>query len=590
MLLIYGGLLLVAQDNCIDLSNLYAPFIHCKYGTFYNPDQYDGVVAGRHTVITQQGKDINTCNGLDKIPPGANYSIRLGNDDTGAQAESISVDIIVDTTNFDLLILQYAAVMEDPSHSPVEQPRFTFDILDIHNNPLNEDCLSADFIANPSLGWNYCSGVLWKDWTNVGVDISDFHGQTIRVKLTTYDCSQSGHFGYAYFLLSCGHKHITTEVCGDVSQYTYSAPDGFAYRWYWHDNPSNVLSTQQTVTVPAGGSQTLECAVSFLEKPTCGFNLATTTELRFPISGCSVNGTGYSHGISFHNESFVSNDGVTPDGTGDLCDDVLWIFGDGITSSLSSPTHSYANPGTYLAMMVSGLNGFECADTTFYYINICDTITCDSLRLNDEVYYNSGIYSQHHVSAQGIDSLVYIDLTVNKSPIFDLRGYDQVAISSDLWSGIYNYFIADSANFINCTPTWHCSNQDWLVLPTTSLFQFKIAVNNLGDAILTVTTDCQSGCNSTNSMEIHSFFMNENDYDEDVSLFPNPSSDMVTVNAFFIKRIRIINESGQVVRDIVYDDSDGIVLDISDLRQGIYIIEITTHNDKKYKRLAVIKQ
>lgn len=590
MLLIFGCYLLQAQDNCIDLSDLDASFIHCKYGTFSNPDQYDGVEYGRHTVITQQGTDNNTCNQLNMIPNGANYSIRLGNEYVGAQAESISVDITVDTTNYDLLILKYAAVMENPGHLSIEQPRFTFDILDTNNNPLDEECLSADFISDASLGWNNCYDILWKDWTNVGVDISGFHGQTIRVKLTTYDCSQSGHFGYAYFLLSCGHKHITTEVCGDVGAYTYAAPDGFAYNWHWKDNPSNVLSTLQTVTVPAGGSNVLECDVSFLEKLTCGFSLSTTTELRFPISGCSVDGTGYSHSVGFINESYVSNDGVNPDGTGDLCDDVLWHFGDGATSYSTSPTHIYSNPGTYLAMMVSGLNDFSCTDTTYYYVNICDTIICDSLRLSGQVYYNSGIYSQQHVSIEGIDSLVYIDLTVNPSPKLDIRGYENVAISSDLWPGIYNYYIADSANFENCIPTWHCTNQDWAVLPTSSMFQFKVAVNTIGYATVTVTTDCPSGCNSSNSIEIQSFFMADNEYDEGMSIYPNPSSNQVTVKAYFIQRIRIIDNSGQVVKDIPYKNNDGAVIDISDLSQGVYIMEITTYNEKKYKRLAVVKQ
>lgn len=197
---------ILAQNHCIDLSNLNAPYIHCTYGDFYNPYCYNGVNYGRHTVITQQGEDPNTNGGLQMIPPGENYSIRLGNSNTGAEAESISCDILVDTNNYDLLILKYAAVMENPNHSPSHQPRFKFDILDVNDHQINPECLSADFISNVSLGWHSTGNVLWKDWTNVGVDISDYHGETIRVRLTTYDCEESGHFGYAYFILSCGEK------------------------------------------------------------------------------------------------------------------------------------------------------------------------------------------------------------------------------------------------------------------------------------------------------------------------------------------------------------------------------------------------
>ena len=116
------------SSNCIDLSNLNASYIHCTYGNFYNPYVNNGVINGRHTVITQQGIDPETNGGLQMIPQGEAYSIRLGNSNVGAEAESISCDILVDTNNFDLLILKYAAVMEDPGHIPSHQPRFKFDI------------------------------------------------------------------------------------------------------------------------------------------------------------------------------------------------------------------------------------------------------------------------------------------------------------------------------------------------------------------------------------------------------------------------------------------------------------------------------
>ena len=82
-------------DNCIDLTDLNAPYIHCTYGTFSNPYANDGIAPGRHTVITQQAIDSITCSylcvlHLDKIPPNETYSVKLGNSDAGARAESIA--------------------------------------------------------------------------------------------------------------------------------------------------------------------------------------------------------------------------------------------------------------------------------------------------------------------------------------------------------------------------------------------------------------------------------------------------------------------------------------------------------------------
>ncbi|MCR4848755.1 MAG: hypothetical protein K5920_07915, partial [Bacteroidales bacterium] len=90
-------------DNCIDLTDLNAPYIHCTYGTYWDPYSNQGVVPGRHTVMTQQKYDPYTNNQLSVIPPGETYSIRLGDSIPFSQAESIAVDVSIDTNNFDLL-------------------------------------------------------------------------------------------------------------------------------------------------------------------------------------------------------------------------------------------------------------------------------------------------------------------------------------------------------------------------------------------------------------------------------------------------------------------------------------------------------
>lgn len=403
------------SSNCIDLSNLHASYIHCTYGNFYNPYVNNGVINGRHTVITQQGIDPETNGGLQMIPQGETYSIRLGNSNVGAEAESISCDILVDTNNFDLLILKYAAVMEDPGHIPSHQPRFKFDILNINDQPIDPECLSADFIANAALGWHNNYGVLWKDWTNVGVDISNYHNETIRVRLTTYDCEESGHFGYAYFILSCGEK--TVEQCGDVQEYTYWAPDGFTYEWYWADDISHTISTDQAVSVPVGGLRTLQCHLSFIGNPNCGFDIYSHTEFMYPLPEFSVQETDCSQTFSFINQSAISNDGINPDGTGDLCENAFWDFGDGQTSYSISPTHSYSLPGNYTVMMVAGLHDFDCTDTIYHTVNVppntvFDTLSCEYYQWNGVSYTESGTYYQNLTTAHGCDSLVTMNLTI----------------------------------------------------------------------------------------------------------------------------------------------------------------------------------
>lgn len=364
---------------CVDFSDLHAPNITCTYGTFSNPYQTTGVVdngeeasTSRHTVCRTQGTDPRTLNQLQIIPPCELYSVRLGNWETGAEAESISYDYSVDTNVADLILLKYAAVLEDPGHSAAEQPRLTFELLDQNNNMIDATCAAADFIANANLGWNTgTSGVLWKDWTNVGLNISAYHGQTIRFRMTTYDCDQSGHYGYAYFTIGCKKATIVAESCGEMNANTYTAPAGFNYSWYFENAPGTIISTDQSVTVQVGGENNMLCChVTFIGDPSCGFYLTTSMSARYPLASFDAVRDGCSWAYDFHNTSTISFDGVTPNGTNDPCETAHWDFGDGTTSDQYNPRHEFPGPGSYTVTLVAGLSHDECLDTTTMVIDL----------------------------------------------------------------------------------------------------------------------------------------------------------------------------------------------------------------------------
>lgn len=111
----------------------------------------------------------------------------------------------------------------------------------------------------------------------------------------------------------------------------------FALLWAFGDgsasaaaNPSHtyatagVYSVQVTATDAAGGSATATVSVTVAAAPTAVASASTNT----PAAGASVSFTGTSTG-----------------GTSPVT--FAWTFGDGATSSLQSPTHAYASPGTY---------------------------------------------------------------------------------------------------------------------------------------------------------------------------------------------------------------------------------------------------
>ncbi len=361
-----------AGHGCIDPTSLHGGSVLAYTGTFSDPYHSVGVVDfgpgssnSRHTIHTDTNeRDPRTGNLLRTVPSGSTASVRLGNWNTGAQAEALLYAVEVDTTLNDLLLLRYAAVLEDPNHDAIEQPRFRLELLNTSMQLIDPTCGAVDFIANSSLGWNNYYGTLWKDWTSVGIDLSPYAGQIIYVRLTTYDCSQSGHYGYAYFTLECGNKRLETETCGDVDTISFTAPEGFNYVWYT-TSPLFPSSMARTFEINSSANTTYYCTLSYIDNPSCYFTMSAFAGTRYPLSlfDSTVTVANCEFDVSFNNHSTISADGVTPVGTGERCETAWWDFGNGQTSTEFNPSTHYNAPGDYVVTLVSSIAGGACTDT-----------------------------------------------------------------------------------------------------------------------------------------------------------------------------------------------------------------------------------
>ena len=83
-------------------------------------------VPNRHEIISASSLQLDPYGGFTTLCPyGGNYSVKLGNDDVGAQAEGLQYDFIV-PTNVDTFTFTYfyAVVFQDPGHAAWDQPRF----------------------------------------------------------------------------------------------------------------------------------------------------------------------------------------------------------------------------------------------------------------------------------------------------------------------------------------------------------------------------------------------------------------------------------------------------------------------------------
>ncbi len=182
----------------------------------------------------------------------------LGNDGTGAQMEQVRFTFTVPTgQNEYAVIYRYAIVLENPNHTAIQQPFFKVKAYDsATNNTVN--CGNFSYVSSSSLpGFVSVGGSLYyKDWSTASLNLSGQGGNTIVVEFTTSDCSQTGHFGYAYVDMNCGLFAIRNSACVGSVTAPLSAPPGFqSYTWY--DSSYNVVGTGQNVNVPSPGQRTV---------------------------------------------------------------------------------------------------------------------------------------------------------------------------------------------------------------------------------------------------------------------------------------------------------------------------------------------
>ena len=163
-------------------------------------------MALRHTVLEPAPGPVPQVDpyGLFPVicPNGSGYSVRLGNESAGAQAEALYYTFTVPPDKDDYsIIYNYAVVFQNPNHNSHEQPRFTSRVFSVTDNQYI-NCASFEFVASAGLpGFQespFVSNVYYKPWSPITINLFGYAGKTVRLEFTNNDCTLGAHFGYAY--------------------------------------------------------------------------------------------------------------------------------------------------------------------------------------------------------------------------------------------------------------------------------------------------------------------------------------------------------------------------------------------------------
>jgi gliding motility-associated-like protein len=227
-----------------------------------------GPLVNRQVILSLSPGD-----GIDKYgkfprncPNGSGHSIQLGNEQNGHMAEGLSYQFSIPANaNRFKLIVNYAIVLQDPEHLPIQQPRFKMEAFNITDNIIIA-CSSNDFFAQNGVLDFKPSGILsggipvyYKDWSGISMSLDGNAGKTIRLFFKTAGCTYIDHFCYAYIDVNteCDGSLANNSFCINDTVVKLKAPVGFQdYTWY--DNTfSQLLGNGQSLILkpaPANGT------------------------------------------------------------------------------------------------------------------------------------------------------------------------------------------------------------------------------------------------------------------------------------------------------------------------------------------------
>ena len=481
------------SKHCMDYLNFSDPNVFPQYGYTWSPGYYNGVddrgflsEASHHTIHRYpRDFDARTNYKLRTFPQGEPAAIRLGNWRTGAEAETIIYTMEV-TPDMSILLLRYALVMQLPGHNKDQQPRFTLEFLDTNGN-LMDSCGYVDFTASADLdGWHTEpakegeTDIIWKDWSLIGLNMRSYIGQTVKIRITTKDCSEGAHFGYAYFTMSCSSGSIEGLHCG-IKPDHFTVEEGFYYRWNKkYDPDKTVLGTERTfnLTDPMDSATYCVDMINML-KPECYFTMEASSLAYIPIANGTIQyapsdcknyiqlvDSSSTIGVYWDTDGIKKVVRTTPG-----VDDILWDLGMYGTSTERSPKIPVPDAGDTLHISLHAyLENELCEDVkTFDFVvpAIGTARTIDtyyfcrggSIEHEGQVYTTEIDFSDTLTAWNGCDSISTVALRFFQPDT--VTHYDTICSGhSTEWYGMSlneggEYFYAEKSKIYDCDSVHH---------------------------------------------------------------------------------------------------------------------------------------
>lgn len=248
-------------------------------------------------------------------------------------------------------------------------------------------------------------------------------------------------------------------------------------------------------------------------------------------------------------------------------------------------THVFQTPQGCDSTVVMHLQMFEPVTSTCLR-SACDSITLYGVHYDPGEYY---IYLDTLHSQNGCDSIINrIWLTViGSEQMAQIEGSHDVYVASNIISGVYRYTI-DTTGIVGDV-TWSLTNPDWRILDNDAV-SCRILVTTPGSGLLLANFSVADCGEMERQFPINAGFFGVDDHQVvEAQIYPNPTKGTVTVEAYGIEQIRIVNMMGQVLEVTEGLNQDQVTLNLSHYTPSVYLIEIKTVTGMAKKRVVVCR-